>query len=140
MPRFDRYCTEHGVKALALPERPPLTEDAEGWAHYAYTVTLEYQGRTMATPFKCGGVHARKLVYNDARIPVPPSAADVLYSLILDSDALDRSFEEWACDFGYDTDSRKALDTYLDCQRAGHEVRALLGDDFQAFADASREY
>src|SRR5690606_33602845 len=44
--------------------------------------------------------------------PVPPHAADVLHSLILDSAAADQTFESWCDEFGYDSDSRKAEATY----------------------------
>jgi hypothetical protein len=134
-----------GVKITCLPERPQLTKDADGWEHYAYAVVLTFQGRTMSSPFKCGSGHARKSrvdygTTREAMIPVPPSAADVLYSLISDSDACDKAFEEWAGDLGYDTDSRKALATYLECQRLGREVRAFLAGDYDGFETASREH
>ena len=48
--------------------------------------------------------------------PKAPRAAGVLYSLILDSSAAEQTFESWCGDYGYDTDSRKALATYLACQ------------------------
>jgi hypothetical protein len=48
--------------------------------------------------------------------PVAPHAADVLYSVILDSSASEQTFASWCDDFGYDTDSRKALATYEACQ------------------------
>lgn len=47
--------------------------------------------------------------------PVRPSEADVLYSMLLDSEANEQSFNDWCSNFGYDTDSRKALDTYQAC-------------------------
>ena len=33
---------------------------------------------------------------------------------------------------GYDTDSRKGLDTYLACQQTGTDLRRLLGYDLYA--------
>lgn len=53
----------------------------------------------------------------DAFRAVAPCAADVLYSLILDSSATSQSFESWAKELGYDTDSRKAEATYRACQQ-----------------------
>lgn len=55
--------------------------------------------------------------------PKKPVLDDVLYSLIMDSSASDMSFEDWCNDFGYETDSRKALQTYLDCQNNAHKLR-----------------
>lgn len=46
----------------------------------------------------------------------PPALVDVLYSLIMDVSVLNyTSFEDWAGDFGYDPDSRKAEQTYKAC-------------------------
>ena len=55
--------------------------------------------------------------------PKKPVLDDVLYSLLMDSSACDMSFEDWCSDFGYETDSRKALQTYLDCQNNTHKLR-----------------
>ncbi len=46
---------------------------------------------------------------------VPPTAASVLYCLILDSEALYRTFEEWANDLGYNSDSIKDKEIYNEC-------------------------
>lgn len=60
-----------------------------------------------------------------------PSAADIMYSLHLDGspdfDAL--SFEEWASDLGYDTDSRKAEQIFGECRRIGAWIRGAIGTD-----------
>lgn len=56
-----------------------------------------------------------------------PSAADILDCLSSDACGIEQSFEDWASDLGYDTDSRKAFDTYQTCQRQAKELRSLLG-------------
>lgn len=50
-----------------------------------------------------------------------PKLKDVLDCLASDSSSIEnaRSFEEWASDFGYDTDSRKAERTFKACERQG---------------------
>ncbi len=58
--------------------------------------------------------------------PVPPVAADVLYSLLLDSDAAAMSFNDWCSDFGYDNDSIKALTTYQACCKSAEELRKIF--------------
>lgn len=46
----------------------------------------------------------------------PPSATDVMYSLLADSSAADEgSFENWCHSLGFDTDSRKAERMYREC-------------------------
>lgn len=58
-----------------------------------------------------------------------PALRDVLYALVSDASVLDYpSFEEWASEFGYDTDSRKAEQTYRACMEIALQLRAMLGD------------
>ena len=59
-----------------------------------------------------------------------PDGADILWCLLSDASALDcGTFEEWASDLGYDTDSRKAEKTYRACLAIGLALRAALGND-----------
>lgn len=54
--------------------------------------------------------------------------AEVLASYARDAqDASGQSFEEWCANYGSDTDSRKALETYLACQAGESKVRAVIG-------------
>lgn len=58
-----------------------------------------------------------------------PSLRDVIHSLLLDSEAIDYgTFEEWADNFGYDHDSRKAEQTYRACLTTGLKLRAMFGE------------
>lgn len=75
------------------------------------------------------------------RKPIAPHAADVLHSLILDSSACDQSFNDWCGDFGYDTDSRKALDTYLACQESGTKLRKVFsGAQLEKLRELLQDY
>ena len=66
--------------------------------------------------------------YKGRRLP-PPAMHDVLWSLLLDADAIDAGgFESWAADLGYDTDSRKAESVYRACVEIGLKLRAMFGD------------
>jgi hypothetical protein len=61
--------------------------------------------------------------------PIKPDPLDVIHSLALDSDVLDfPTFEQWASEFGYDEDSRKAEKIYHACLTIGLRMRAALGD------------
>jgi hypothetical protein len=78
-----------------------------------------------------GGPMPRKgtLMYEQLeaqRKPQAPKIEDVLYSLILDSSALDTSFEYWCDDFGYDTDSIKALNIYQVCCENAKKIKRLF--------------
>jgi hypothetical protein len=59
-----------------------------------------------------------------------PDTLGVLHSLAMDSDVLDSGgFEDWASNFGYDVDSRKAEQTYRACLEIALKLRAALGDE-----------
>jgi hypothetical protein len=58
-----------------------------------------------------------------------PDIRDVLYSLSMDADVLESaSFEDWASNFGYDADSRKAEGIYQACLKIALQLRQLVGD------------
>lgn len=64
--------------------------------------------------------------------PVQPRAADVLYSLFLDGEAINQSFTDWAGDFGYNTDSIKHRNLYDECCKTGEELRKLFSHDLRS--------
>lgn len=73
--------------------------------------------------------------------PVAPSAAGVLHSLMMDGRAIDDSFIVWCEDFGYDTDSRKALATYEACCETGRKMQKLFTrEQCDALADMLQDY
>lgn len=58
----------------------------------------------------------------------PPAADDVFDALASDAAGMDgRTFEEWADEYGFDTDSRKAHTTFLACRRSAGRLCAFLG-------------
>lgn len=66
-----------------------------------------------------------------AGIKIPaPNVADVLHSLCLDAEVLNYcAFEDWASEFGYETDSRKAEGIYRECISIALKLRTVLGND-----------
>lgn len=71
-----------------------------------------------------------------------PKPADVMHSLILDSDVIDHpTYESWASDFGYDEDSRKGEAIYRACLEIALKLRAGLGESVLAeLRDAAQDY
>ncbi len=62
--------------------------------------------------------------------PILPDTKDVLYNLMMDSSVLDySSFEQWASDSGYDTDSRKVEMIYNACLSIALKLRNGIGED-----------
>lgn len=70
----------------------------------------------------------------------PPLLDDVMNCLCSDADVLNyASFEDWAQNFGWDTDSRKAEKCYRECLDNTLKLMAMFGDSLtelkQLFAD-----
>lgn len=65
--------------------------------------------------------------------PTPPDklAADVLSCLCSDANSCDLTHDEWCREYGYDTGSIRARDTYLACTENGVKVKRLLGEHFE---------
>jgi len=85
--------------------------------------------------FKASGVRwgSRPEAYGATRgnvaQAIKPDSLAVLASLAMDSDVLEaRGFEDWASNFGYDTDSRKAESIYRTCLEIALKLRHALGD------------
>lgn len=58
-----------------------------------------------------------------------PDDVDVMYSLVMDAEAIDYpTYENWAGCFGYDEDSRSGEKIYKACLETGLRLRAALGD------------
>jgi len=90
---------------------PVVTE----WHEFAFKMR-DKQPATIKEP---------KTWYEQKKLPYP-TAADVLYCLVLDAQASDELFETWADNFGYDQDSRKAEAIYNECRKIAHEMRKVF--------------
>lgn len=61
---------------------------------------------------------------------IKPDAVDVFHSLLIDSDVLESGgFEDWASNYGYDTDSRKAEKMFRACIEIALKLQAGIGAD-----------
>lgn len=56
-----------------------------------------------------------------------PKITDVLDCLASDATSADQSFEDWCADYGYNSDSRKALKTYETIREQSRNLRGLIG-------------
>lgn len=76
------------------------------------------------------------------RTPIALDPADVVWSLLLDADAIDHpTYESWAGDLGYDLDSRKGEAIYRICLEHALKLRAAVGDEgLRDLRDAGRDY
>lgn len=118
------FVQAHNITLDILGNHGLQTEVGEGWQHVRYTVRLNYAGRSLTTAWRAGtGLAALGTGAGDA--------ANILDSLVSDAASYTdaRSFEEWAEEFGYDTDSRAAEKTYNACGKISRDLTNLLGGD-----------
>lgn len=104
----------------AWADRNPHMDESE-WSRAAthWKVTFKMGRRQMTVYFSQGAAHTSE-----------PKAEDVLDCLASDAVGLDnaRSFEDWAAEYGYDTDSRKAERTFKACKRQYLQLLKFLGE------------
>lgn len=114
------YVKQTGITAEVIEDRGIVHDD--GWEHRAATVRLSnpQNGETMVTPWRQG-----------MGIVEHPSeqVAEIVDSLISDAWSYQqaRDFEDWADEYGYDTDSRTAEATYRAIGELAPGIVALLG-------------
>ena len=119
---LDQFITEQQLVMSVRPikRNPHMQEQMPR----NFKCTIEFEGRGYHEPltvyFSQGSAHKK-----------PPTLAEVLDCLASDASGVDnaQSFEDWASEYGYDTDSRKAEKTYNICVQQAQELKALLGQD-----------
>lgn len=98
--------------------------DLDDWPRTAthWRCTLKRGRRTMTTYFSQGSA-----ICNE------PTAADVLDCLAGDAGGIENAsgFEDWASEYGYDTDSRRAERTYNVAMRQTEKLRQFMGDAYE---------
>ncbi len=72
-------------------------------------------------------------------IATKPLIEDVLHALISDASCGSDTFPEFCANLGYDTDSRKALETYLACQENSEKLRKT-GLNISKLQEAFQDY
>jgi hypothetical protein len=72
----------------------------------------------------------------------PPSIVNVLASLAMDASAIDSAtYEDWACELGYDQDIRKGEAIYRQCLEIALKLRAAVGDQgLQKLREATQDW
>lgn len=121
---LEKLCEANGIKIKAEygKNRAPCTWDQSA---HPFRVTLTYGRRKLSSDF-----------FQGSACRSDPTAADVLYCLIGNILSGEQTFEEFCSDVGYDTDSRKAHETWERCAEMAPKVRKFLGKDFDLFANA----
>lgn len=119
---IQQFITKHnvGAKISRVPFR--LDQQDGEWdaqaKHYAFTIS--YDGKSLRGHYSQG-----------SGIKSLPKCVDVLNAVLLDASGIDgTSFDMWCGDYGYDTDSRKAHETYLACLKECDDLRRVFGTSF----------
>lgn len=154
--------TKHKYEAILI--REPECEKSDDWQKTAFKWIIKindvefdyYTGHGNVTPKKLlwhdknhlKQLQATQNAFNERLTnegfkqllsyvePIKPKIEDVLYSLVLDSEACEMSFEDWCCNFGCDTDSIEALETYRACQKNTDKLRKAgiyINDELREF-------
>lgn len=112
----------------------PLTTDyMQGIGHMPgyHSFNSLHQDRYRAIAAETGRYHVSmpfKSFSLVTKLLPAPVLADVLYSLVVDSDAIEMDFDEWASNYGMDTDSRKAEAMFNQCRDISIQLRRILGN------------
>lgn len=131
------FCAANHLSARAIRSTGNPSREADDWArtanHWRVTLTHPEQG------------HFTLYFSQGAALVNPPTVDAVLECLLLDATSVEntRTFEEWAAEYGYDSDSRRAHRIWLATWRQTRLLRAWLGDLYgpaqAAYADLDEE-
>ena len=99
-------------------------DESNDWHCYKHVCLLSSKTGTNSFEFSKGLGHAMQW-YTQVFIN-PVLAAELLYSLLLDSYANKMSHAEWCADYGYEEDSRKGLEIYLACQENYNKLLQVM--------------
>lgn len=123
---IQEFINENGLKLVVRPAKtnPNFMASNDEWMktanHYKISILRPEEMGKLDTYFSMGP--------GNKGLPDLPTVLDCLAS---DASGIEnaKSFEDWASEYGYDADSRKAEKTYSICQKQAEELRDLLGDE-----------
>jgi len=117
MKDLKEFIEENKIKMCCeMVDENPHMQDQD-WKANHYKVTLKHQGRQFTMYYSMG-----------LGLKGEPKIDDVLDCCAMDSAGIEnaRSFEDWANEYGYDPDSRKAEKTYNTCEKQANKLKNLL--------------
>jgi hypothetical protein len=119
----------HGF-AMSVKEGAPAP-DWDNFDGTSWTVTLRRLGHAYTLFFHQGSAHKES-----------PSIEDVVNCVLLDVAGYlnARSFEDWAAEYGYDTDSRRAQKVYKAVGKQAVGMRQLIGADLDWLLEMFQDY
>lgn len=149
--QVDAWLAAKNIKFIARGGYP--SKDAAGWEHDRWEVIFSrpqvadiletYRSgianrkltkmgeRAINAAGKMSDIYRRRLIAEHSK-PVPPTAASVLYCFLSDISSAEQNFHDWCSDFGADSDSIKALNTYNACCEMLTKMRAFFSREERA--------
>lgn len=118
----------YSVRYVGETTRDRDAKTGKGWDCDHWQATFTHANGHFTEDYFTG-LGLRKAIHGGRPVngkPAAPSAASVMCSLLLDASACDESFSDWCDNYGYDSDSIKALRTYQDCCDIGVRLRKLF--------------
>lgn len=141
-----------GIKYSA---RHMCEDESDGWKHDVWRVVFQSGGRSFSIDYRTGIGHRKPKrpmpsppfrkgtiayeAWEKDYILIKPSPASVLYCIVND-DPRGESFKSWCDNFGYSTDSIKAMQTYLACQKQTDEARGFFGAKLDSIQEMLQDY
>jgi hypothetical protein len=125
MQKLSEFIAAQGITFAVKTARsnPTMEPSPHMTRHFLCTFMMGERGvnyRDLKIPFSQGSAHTEA-----------PTAEDVLDCLASDASSIEnaRSFEDWAGEMGYDTDSRKHEKVYNACVKSRDDLREFLGKE-----------
>lgn len=129
---FENFAAKYGITADIEqtdhnPWSIPENDRDNQWARQAthWKITLKRGRKRFVTYFSQGSAYTED-----------PVIKDLLHSLSMDARGVEdhRTFEDWAREYDYDIDSRKAEKTYNLIRTIANSLKKFLGDElYQEF-------
>jgi len=114
---------ELSMEFLPVKERP----DQFVWspdAHHYFIVIRNKAGKELHTYYSTGSAVPVFSSYKSRR-----KFEDIMDSLSLDCSSASDTFEDFCNEFGYETDSRKAYETWQACVKIKKDMERLVGPE-----------
>jgi hypothetical protein len=113
------YVAELGITAKVTQlSKIPAKDNKDNWAKQGWRITLKYNNRSMGFNFYGGGSVKT------------PTVSDGVWCMAIESaGAINNTFDEWAKEFDYSTDSRNALNTYRTIKRNAAKFTDLIANE-----------
>ena len=143
---------DFGSLQINISYRGKIIEGKNGWDHFLYSVSIGSGSNAFVTQYKCGLGHSKKVNFHSNPdywsnkemkylVPVKPKNSDIMYSLLMDSEAGNYSFQDFCDNFEYSSDSVKAFGIYQECKKTSKNLRKVFtSEQLQQMLLALQDY